>query len=377
MKHAVTQIAVVLVAAITLAACSSVSYYSQAVSGQLSLLSKRRPIAEVLADPKTPPAVRARLQTVQRARNFASAELDLPDNASYRSYADLGRRYAVWNVFAAPELSLAPRQWCFPITGCVAYRGYFSRDAAVRFAKGLKDKGDDVEVEGITAYSTLGWFSDPVLNTMLRQPGYDLAALVFHELAHQELFVSGDTTFNESFATAVEEEGLRRWLLHEHKPEVFRKYRERKRRQARFIALVMRTRERLKDLYASPMNDEAKRAGKRGAFAELKQEYAKLKKSWGGYGGYDRWFDRELNNASLVPIGSYHDYVPAFEQLLRDCDGDLKRFYRQARRIGKLSPTERTRKIQELLGKFSSTAADGFGDRAPASATPLPPSPSA
>ncbi|MEJ2105914.1 MAG: aminopeptidase [Acidiferrobacteraceae bacterium] len=377
MKHAVAQFAVVLVAAFTLAACSSVSYYSQAVSGQLSLLSKRRPIAEVLADPKTPPALRKRLKTVQRARDFASAELGLPNNASYRSYADLGRPYVVWNVFAAPELSLAPRQWCFPITGCVAYRGYFSKGAAIRFAKGLKQRGDDVEVEGITAYSTLGWFSDPVLNTMLRQPGYDLAALVFHELAHQELFVSGDTTFNESFATAVEEEGLRRWLLHEHTPEAFRKYQERKRRQAQFIALVMRTRERLKKLYASPVNDEAKRAGKRTAFADLKIEYAKLKKSWGGYSGYDRWFDRELNNASLVPIGSYYDYVPAFEQLLRDCDGDLKRFYRRARRIGKLSPAERTQEMEELLGKFRSTGADGSGDRAPASATPLPPSPSA
>jgi predicted aminopeptidase len=375
MKRAVVHFVVLLFAAFALAGCSTVSYYSQAVSGQLSILAKRRPIPEVLADPKTPPELRQRLETLQRARNFASTELGLPDNASYRSYADLGRPYVVWNVFAAPELSLVPRQWCFPVTGCVAYRGYFSEEAAKHFAEGLRKKGDDVEVEGITAYSTLGWFSDPVLNTMVRQPGYDLAALIFHELAHQKLFVAGDTTFNESFATTVEQEGLRRWLLHEHAPEMFHKYQERKRRQAQFIALVMRTRERLKKLYASPVDDDAKRAGKQAAFADLKTGYRKLRKSWGGYPGYDRWFDRQLNNASLVPIGSYYDYVPAFEHLLRECDGKLKKFYRRARAIGRLPPAKRKQEMETLLGKIRPAGGDESGARAQASARQPPPSP--
>ncbi len=377
MKRLLAQISVLLLAGLALDGCSTVAYYSQAVNGQLSILAKRRPISEVLADPATSPALRERLKMLQRARNFASSELQLPDNASYRSYADLGRPYAVWSVFAAPELSLAPHEWCFLITGCVAYRGYFAKASAERFAARLRKQGNDVEVEGITAYSTLGWFSDPVLNTMIDQPGYELAAIVFHELAHEKLYVKGDTTFDESFAMTVEREGLRRWLMHEHKPEVFRRYSERKRRQAQFIALVMRTRERLKALYASKLDDATKRAGKRAAFADLKREYGKLKQRWGGYSGYDRWFARDLNNASLVPIGSYYDYVPAFEQLLRESGGDLARFYARAAEIGHLPPAERKRRMQALLEESSPERAGEAGARPAASAMPPTPSPSA
>ena len=371
MKHALTRISILLLAGLALGGCSSVAYYSQAVHGQLSILAKRRPISEVVADRKTSPALRQRLQMLQRARGFASSELGLPDNASYRSYADLGRRYVVWNVFAAPELSLKPIEWCFPIAGCVAYRGYFSRAGADHFANTLRKQGNDVEVEGIAAYSTLGWFSDPVLSTMMDYPGYELAALIFHELAHQKLYVKGDTTFDESFAMTVEREGLRRWLIHEHTPTVFHKYLERKRRQEEFIALVMHTRARLKALYAGPMTKQQKLMGKRAAFADLKSEYRILKKSWGGYRGYDGWFDRNLNNASLVPIGSYYDYIPAFEQLLRESDGDLNRFYARAAEIGRLPPKQRKQRMDALLKKASAGASDA---RSPASATRPTPS---
>jgi predicted aminopeptidase len=374
MKRKLARISILLLATLTLDGCSSVAYYTQAVHGQLSILSRRRPISEVLADQKTSPILRQRLKMLQRARNFASSELKLPDNASYRSYADLGRRYVVWNVFAAPELSLKPIEWCFPVAGCVAYRGYFSKDGAERFANTLRQRGDDVQVEGIAAYSTLGWFSDPVLNTMMNYPGYELAALIFHELAHQKLYIKGDTTFDESFAMTVEREGLRRWLIHEHTPKVFRKYIQRKRRQEQFIALVMHTRKRLHALYSGPMTKRQKLAAKRTAFADLKSEYRILKQSWGGYRGYDGWFDRKLNNASLVPIGSYYDYIPAFEQILRDNGGDLTRFYARAAEIGKLPPKQRRQHMKALLEKARRNGADAGDVRSPASATQPTPS---
>src|SRR4051812_10885006 len=187
-------------------------YLIQAATGQMQIVSKRQPIAEVIRDPATSEKLKARLEYVAAARDFASRELGLPDNESYRSYADLGRPYVVWNVFAAPEFSVEPRQWCFPIAGCVVYRGYFSEAAAQRYARKLRRRGDDVAVGGVAAYSTLGHFKDPVLSTMLGWSDAQLAATLFHELAHQVVYVPGDSQFNESFATVVEEAGLERWL---------------------------------------------------------------------------------------------------------------------------------------------------------------------
>ena len=187
-------------------------YLLQAAGGQMEISAKREPIAEVIADAATPPQLRARLEYVANARDFASRELGLPDNESYRSYADLDRPYVVWNVFAAPEFSVEPRRWCFPIAGCVVYRGYFSEEAAQHYASRLRRRGDDAAVGGVAAYSTLGHFKDPVLSTMLGWSDAQLAATLFHELAHQVVYVPGDSEFNESFATVVEEAGLERWL---------------------------------------------------------------------------------------------------------------------------------------------------------------------
>ena len=342
--------AIPLTFALLTSGCGSISYYSQAIGGQLSIMGKREPIEEVVADPATPDKIRTRLKQVQVMRQFAVSELGLPENASYTSYVDLKRRYVVWNVFAAPELSLTPRQWCYPVTGCVSYRGYFKEQDAERFAESLRKKGDDVMVAGITAYSTLGWFHDPLLNTMLNRSDTSLAGTLFHELAHQQLFVKDDTTFNESFATTVELEGVRRWLATHGTDDQYRKYMQNHQRKMQFIELVQQTRKKLKALYADTIAVDEKRRSKQQIFSELKQDYQKLKRDWGGYTGYDKWFDQELNNAHLVPVGSYYDYVPALQQLLRKQGGDLPAFYRETRSIAELTPDMREKTIRNLMG---------------------------
>jgi predicted aminopeptidase len=338
----------VLILIVFASGCSSVAYYSQAIDGQLTILGQREPIANVIADPETPDELRQKLKQVQAMRRFAVSELALPDNPSYTTYVDLKRPYVVWNVFAAPQLSLTPRQWCFPVTGCVSYRGYFKEQNAHQFAQTLRDKGDDVYVAGIAAYSTLGWFHDPLLNTMLTRSETSLAGTLFHELAHQQLFVKGDTTFNESFATAVELEGVRRWLLHHGHGDQYQNYERMHRRKMQFIDLVQITRNKLKKLYADDIPDDAKRKDKQRIFSDLKQDYRNLKVTWGGYRGYDNWFARELNNAHLVPIGSYHDYVPAMQRLLNLQGDDLTAFYREAKRIAGLEPAAREAAISKL-----------------------------
>src|SRR5690606_32875324 len=236
--------------------CSSLGYYGQAISGQFEVYRKSRPVAEVIADPATDPRLRAKLADVQRVREFASRELGLPDNDSYRVYADLGRRYVLWNVFATPELSLEPLTWCFPVSGCVAYRGYFSREAAEAYAEKLRAAGYDVHVGGGTAYSTLGWFSDPLLNTMIHRPLPEIAGLLFHELAHQRLYVRGDTAFSESFAMTVELEGVRRWLEANGEADEYARYARTLERRQQFTQLVLRYRDRLEALYAAEIGVE-------------------------------------------------------------------------------------------------------------------------
>ncbi|HLT25051.1 MAG TPA: aminopeptidase [Zeimonas sp.] len=327
-------------------------YYLQSIAGHFSVLRKARPIDAVVHDPQTPPALRRRLEEVVAIRAFASDALGLPRNDSYTEYADLGRPFAVWNVFAAPELSMRLEQWCFPFVGCVSYRGYYDRDEAERFARRLRDDGLEAIVRGVPAYSTLGWFDDPVLNTFIGYPLAEVARLIFHELAHQELYVKGDTTFNESFATAVERIGVQRWLAAVEAQggdtrlraewEVF----DMRRRQ--FLALLRRHRAALEALYASSVTDEAKRAGKRRIFAELKRDYEALKSAWGGFAGYDRFFAQPLTNAHLASIATYTDRVDAFMALLAREGGDLPAFYRVARRIGELPKAERNAALDSL-----------------------------
>lgn len=320
-------------------------YYYQAVSGQMELWRKSQPIDALIGDSRTDARLRERLELVRRVRDFASRELALPDNGSYRKYADLQRPYVVWNVFATPEFSMKPVEWCFPFAGCVAYRGYFGEQDAQAFGAGLRSEGKDVFVSGIPAYSTLGWFDDPVLNTFIRYPDTEIARLVFHELAHQVVYVSGDTMFNESFATAVELEGMDRWLEKNGTPEQRDAFDKRQAYKQEFIRLVLGYRDRLKALYAAELTVEQRRTRKAQTFAALKADYDALKQSWGGFAGYDRFFADELNNAHIVPVAAYSELVPAFRKLLVENRGDFPRFYATVREIGGLGKEKRAARL--------------------------------
>lgn len=330
--------------------CANFGYYSQAVSGQLQVVRKTRPIEKVLADSATDTALKEKLAQVLLVRDYASRELGLPDNNSYRSYADIKRPYVLWNVFATPELSLTPKEWCFPIAGCSAYRGYFSQERAEAFADKLRAQGYDVQVGGVAAYSTLGWFRDPVLNTIVNRPLPEIAGLIFHELAHQQLYVRNDTAFNESFAVSVELEGMRRWLLTHGSPGDYEKYEARLQRREVFVALALKYRDRLEALYESSASEAEKRLGKLHAFADLRAEYAQVKlERWGGYSGYDNWFAQDLNNAHLLSLGLYHRHLPAFRALMAREQGDFSAFYKAVAGIGRLPTTERVATLNAFL----------------------------
>jgi predicted aminopeptidase len=335
---------------LTLAGCADLAYYRQAAAGQWELLRARQPVAEVLADPATAPQLRQRLQLAQALRTFASAELALPDNGSYHDYADLQRPYVVKNVFAAPELSLEPRRWCFPITGCLSYRGYFDAEAAHRLADELRAAGDDVYVAEISAYSTLGWFDDPLLNTFIHWPAGRLAELIFHELAHQRLYVFDDTAFNEAFATAVGQLGAEHWLARRGTADERAEYAVERARREQFLRLTAETREQLATLYASPRSAAEQRVEKQRVLAQLSERYRELKREWGGYAGYDRWFAQDLNNAKLAGVSTYHRQVPAFRALFEQEGRDFAEFYRAAEAIGRLPPAEREARSRALLG---------------------------
>jgi predicted aminopeptidase len=328
--------------------CTPVGYYAQAVSGHLELMRLAVPIEERLRESSTPDPLRAKLARVLIIREFASRDLALPDNGSYRSYADLGRPFAVWNVFAAPEFSVKPVESCFLFAGCVSYRGYYSEEAARQYAAALTQKGYDTYVGGVPAYSTLGWFDDPVLSTFIQYPETEVARIVFHELAHQTVYVKDDTMFNESFASMVEEEGVRRWLDRDGTPGQRTAYLESRRRRSEFVTFMLKYRLRLSDYYAHPVSAEEKRAGKQRLFAELDHEYRALKASWGGFSGYDRLFARGANNALLASIASYSELVPAFRELLAQNQGDLAAFYAAAKALGDLEKREREARLAAL-----------------------------
>ena len=329
--------------------CSSLSYYAQAAVGHLDLMQRARPVPEAVADPSTPEPLRQRLQLSQRLRDFAVAELKLPDNNSYRRYADLQREAVVWNVVAAPELGLTLKTWCFPVVGCVGYRGYFDRAAADALAAQLKAEGWEVMVYGVPAYSTLGFSNwaggDPLLNTFISWPEAELARLIFHELAHQVVYVNDDTTFNESFATAVERAGARRWLAAHGTPKALAEVQALEQRREDFRALTQRYRERLQQVYTSSDDDTAKRTRKAALMAELRADYANLKATrWAGFAGYDGWFAR-ANNAALGVQAAYNELVPGFEGLLQAEGGDLTRFYAAVRALAALPAAERRARL--------------------------------
>ncbi len=318
-----------------LGACSSSAYYLQGIRGQIDLLERAKPIQEVLGSTQDV-VLKKKLERVVVVREFASRELGLPENASYRNYADIGRRFVLWNVFAAPELSLQPRQWCFPIAGCVNYRGYFNeadaRDEAARFAAA----GDDVYIGGVPAYSTLGYFNDPLLSTFVRYPDTEVARLIFHELAHQVAYAKDDTVFNESFAVTVEEEGVARWLAAQNDPGLTAQFAATQRYRDGFRTLVARTRSRLAKIYATGETDAVKRAEKAAALAAMRADYAALKNQWSGFAAYDNWFAQGPNNAGLAAVGLYSQKVPDFRALLASVDGDLPRFYAKVKALAEL-----------------------------------------
>jgi predicted aminopeptidase len=323
-------------AAATLSGC----YLSQAAAGQGEVLARSRPIPEVVADPATPAAVRARLDLAVEAREFAVRELGLPDARSYRRYADLGRDYAVWNVVAAPEFSVQPRQWCFPVAGCVAYRGYFEETQARAAAQRLAARGDDVTVGGVATYSTLGHLPDPLFNTMLGWRDTRLVGTIFHELAHERLYVAGDSEFSEAFASVVEQEGVRRWLLVRGEAAELERFLAGLAREAEFAALLRAARERLQRLYASDLPAARMAVGKQREFGRLKFEYTLLRARWGGYAGYDAWFARTLNNAHLAAVATYHDCVPGLQRELLATDS-MAAFYARAETLAGLPPVQR------------------------------------
>jgi predicted aminopeptidase len=317
-------------------------YVMQAANGEMRVLNARKPIDKVVADPKTSPSLKNTLVEVKAAREFASADLKLPNNKSYRTYADLNREYVVWNVVAAPEFSVHPKRWCFPFVGCVAYKGYFSEKKAKKLAGNLGKQGFDVTLDGVPAYSTLGKFADPVLSTMLPYGSEELAAIIFHELAHQLLYVKNDTEFNEAFATTVENAGLERWLKANGHSERFKRYRKDSVREKEFVELFAHTRAQLAKLYASGAPSTEMRARKAAAFEMLASEIHSLEQRYGLHStGYDRWIDEGLNNARLASEANYYDCVPGFERLLADQGNDLPRFYEAARAMAKLPIAER------------------------------------
>ncbi|MDO7896707.1 aminopeptidase [Pseudomonas citrulli] len=326
--------------------CSSVSYYGQLVGGQLRLLQAREPIDKVIADPTRDPPLRAHLAKAREARTFASAHLHLPDNQSYRLYADIGRPFVVWNVFATPEFSLAPQNHCFPIAGCVAYRGYYTQGAARGEAALQRLQGMDVSIGGVEAYSTLGWFDDPILSSMMHWGDERLATLIFHELAHQRFYVKDDTEFNESFATFVEQEGTRQWRASRGlAPDDGKRMLQRD----QFIQLVLHTRQRLETLYAQPLPAEQMRQRKAQAFERLRTDYEQLRDSqWAGDKRYDAWVYAPLNNARLLPFGLYDQWVPAFAALYRQQGGDWVAFYAAVEKLGRLPIEARKTALKAL-----------------------------
>lgn len=324
-----------------LAGCSTVGYYTQAIGGHLQLMQAARSVEERLADPATPPALRTRLEQARAIRGFAVRELALPDNGSYRSYADIGRPYVLWNVFVTPEFSTRPVRSCFPVAGCVDYRGWYDQAEAERAAAQYRAAGNDVYIGGVPAYSTLGWFDDPLLNTFLVYPEAEIARLLFHELAHQVVYVRDDSVFNESFAVAVEEAGMERWHASRHDAAERERYEQARERRRQFVAMLLRHRAGLEAFYAQDLPEPARRAGKAERQAALLRDYATLRATWNGYAGFDRYFDQGPNNALLASIATYSVKVPAFRALLDREGGDLAAFYRAVKRLAALPRAER------------------------------------
>jgi predicted aminopeptidase len=355
-----------VVIVIGLSGCETFKFYGQAIKGQYQLVAGQQPIDKLLANSETEPRLKKQLQLFQDLRAFADKDLKLPVDNHYRKYVDVHRPYVVWNVEAAREFSMEPKSWWYPLVGSLEYRGYFSEPGAQRYAEKLRKKGYDVYVGGAIAYSTLGWFKDPVLNTFIFDPEPDLAETTFHELGHQRVFARGDTDFNEAFATTVGQEGARRWLRAKGDTNAFDHYQAELQRNNDFVHLVMDARQKLQTLYGDEKTDAGKikasrkpheltpdqlRERKKAIFDHLRQRYEKVKADWGGNTDYDDWFSRQLNNAQLNSVAAYYDLVPGFMQLLKLNGDDLEKFYDAAKELSKKPKKERQLWLRTLGGK--------------------------
>lgn len=329
------------------ATAASGCYYAQSAIGHLDLIARREPITTLIADTGTDPQLRNRLERTLAMREFSVSELHLPDNPSYTTYAAIDRPYAVWNVYATPALSVDAVKWCFPIAGCVSYRGYFDQDDALAFADKYRRDGYDVFIAGVPAYSTLGWFDDPVLSTVIAWPEPELAGLMFHELAHQVVYASDDTAFNESFATAVELEGVARWLQRQGAPGAFDAFRRRQCREETLVQLILGYRERLAAIYAAERPDDDKRERKQQTLAALEADYRALRTAWGENPGRGLP-DQTLNNAFFVPYADYYRWTPAFAALLRAHGGHFPAFYTAVGELARTDPEERASRLLAL-----------------------------
>lgn len=329
--------------------CAHVGYYSQAVGGHLKLMHSRQSIDTLLADDTTDEQLRDKLQTLVDARRFAVQNLLLPDNDSYTTYVETGRDAVTWNVVATDEFSVQARTWCFPVAGCVSYRGYFDKADAEAYADELARQSLDVIIGGASAYSTLGWFADPVLDTMLRGSDIRYVGTLFHELAHQLVYIKDDSNFNEAYATFVEQIGVRRWLEHRDEADRIAYYDASLARSEDFSGLLKSTRQALQTLYASDLAESDMRRQKEAVFEQMRADYEQLKINWDGYSGYDNWFRRDLNNARLVAVATYRRYVPAFYALYEEAGQDLERFYQIAREVADMEKGARTERLEQLL----------------------------
>lgn len=352
--------------ACVLGGCSTLKYYSESISGQWQVMTRQQDIDDLLANDDTPPRLRTKLQLATSIRQFAFEELGLPDNGSYQRYVDLQRPYVVWNVFATPELSLDPVVSCFPFAGCLAYRGFFSIESAQAYASELEMQGMETYVGGVAAYSTLGWFRDPLLSSMLNWSDTRLAEVIFHELAHQRLYVEDDTDFNEAFAMVVGSEGVTKWLEYQKDIKLEQDYILEKQRDQAFVRLLLGHRKTLADIYGRDVDDSEKRSRKAAAYDAIQQDYAALKLNWQGYGGYDRWMEENLNNAKLLSVSTYQSLTEGFKALLAYCSGEMACYYQLAGTLGQLSKADRHACLQTMASEMTpDTSCPGIATRAP------------
>ena len=336
----------------TSSSCTTLSYYQQSISGHLEIIRKSKPIAQVLTENGIAPELRKNLQQAIAIRKYASAVLLLPDNSSYSSYVDLGRQHVLWNIVATPEFSLEPLSWCYLIVGCLTYRGYFSKAEAAIYAQGLKDVGYDVHIAGVTAYSTLGWFADPVINTMLQYDSAFLARVIFHELAHQLVYFADDTEFNEAFADMIAEYGVRRWLQDNNLTDDLAEFEQTLAREKEFDRLVFKYKAELEILYQSNQDADHMRRQKQAVFEKMIHDFEQSRSSWPGADDYKMWFNSGVNNAKLALVLTYKDLVPAFNEMLIWHGNDLRQFYQAVTRLADCDKTSRRQFLASNLLKY-------------------------